>query len=147
MTKNWDDYDEKYIKIKFNSDEELPLNKTIENQLTTIVVRAVFLDECLINYENVNYDRINVSEGIDINKWYETSVTKACGIFHYWYYWQWWWWLWIVFMVWLTNERCLVLFPAGTIVWDRHHCESPTRCEQDEWSCDNHYTTTPRLKL
>ena len=87
MTKNWDDYDEKYIKIKFNSDEELPLNKTIENQLTTIVVRAVFLDECLINYENVNYDRIDVSEGIDINKWYETSVSKACGIFHYWYYW------------------------------------------------------------
>ena len=24
-----DDYDEKYMKIKFNSDDELPLNKTI----------------------------------------------------------------------------------------------------------------------
>ena len=26
-TKNSDDYDEKYMKIKFNSDDELPLNK------------------------------------------------------------------------------------------------------------------------
>ena len=28
-TKNSDDYDEKYIKIKFDSDDILPLNKTI----------------------------------------------------------------------------------------------------------------------
>ena len=48
-----DNYGEKYMKMKFNSDVELPLNKMIE-----IVVRAVFyennkyypqvlLDECL----------------------------------------------------------------------------------------------------
>ena len=30
ITKNSDDYDEKYIKSKFNSDDELPINKTIE---------------------------------------------------------------------------------------------------------------------
>ena len=30
ITKNSDDYDEKYIKIKFNLDDELPLNKMIE---------------------------------------------------------------------------------------------------------------------
>ena len=58
ITKNSDDYDEKYMKIKFNSDDELPLNKTIEIPTMTIVVRAVFhennkyypqvfLDECL----------------------------------------------------------------------------------------------------
>ena len=29
ITKNSDDYNEKYEKIKFNSDDELPLNKTI----------------------------------------------------------------------------------------------------------------------
>ena len=29
ITKNSDDYDEKYMKINFNSDDELPLNKTI----------------------------------------------------------------------------------------------------------------------
>ena len=30
ITKNADDYDEKYMKIKFGSDDELPLNKMIE---------------------------------------------------------------------------------------------------------------------
>ena len=60
VTKNSDDYDydEKYVKIKLNSDDELPLNKTVEIPTITIVVRAifhennkyypqVFLDECL----------------------------------------------------------------------------------------------------
>ena len=42
ITENSDDYDEKYIKIKFNSDEELLLNKTIEIN-NIIVGRAVFL--------------------------------------------------------------------------------------------------------
>ena len=37
-----DDYHEKYIKIKFDSDDELPLNKTIKIPIITIVVRAVF---------------------------------------------------------------------------------------------------------
>ena len=58
MTENSDDYDEKYMKIKFNSDNELPLNKMIEILSMIIAVRAVFhennkyyrkffLDECL----------------------------------------------------------------------------------------------------
>ena len=58
MTKNSDDYDEKYMKIKFNSDDELPLNKTMEIPSMTIIVRPdfhenneyyphVFLDENL----------------------------------------------------------------------------------------------------
>ena len=42
ITKNSDDYDEKYMKIKFNSDDKLPLNKTIKIRTITIVVRAVF---------------------------------------------------------------------------------------------------------
>ena len=42
ITKTFDEYDEKYMKIKHNSDDELHLNKTIENNNTTIVVRAVF---------------------------------------------------------------------------------------------------------
>ena len=46
VTKNSDDYDydEKYIKIKFDSDDELPLNKTIEIPTITVVVRAIFLE-------------------------------------------------------------------------------------------------------
>ena len=60
ITKTLDDYDEKCenVKIKFNLDDYLPLNKTIEIHNTTKVVRAafyeyskyylhVFLDECL----------------------------------------------------------------------------------------------------
>ena len=42
ITKNPDDYDEEYMKIKFNSDGELPLNKTIEISSMIIVVRAIF---------------------------------------------------------------------------------------------------------
>ena len=36
-------YDEKYMKIKFNSDDHLPLNKLIKIHNATIVVRAVFM--------------------------------------------------------------------------------------------------------
>ena len=53
-----DNYDKKYVKIKFNSDGELSLDKTIEIPSMIIVARAifhennkyspkVFLDECL----------------------------------------------------------------------------------------------------
>ena len=49
------------MKIKFNSDDNLPLNKTIEIPIVTIVVRAtfhenkyysqIFLDECSYKLE------------------------------------------------------------------------------------------------
>ena len=38
ITKNSDYYDEKYMKIKLNSDDELPLNKTTEIPTMTMVV-------------------------------------------------------------------------------------------------------------
>ena len=44
ITKNLDDYDEKYMQIKFNSDDELPLNKMIEIPIMIIVFRAIFLE-------------------------------------------------------------------------------------------------------
>ena len=44
MTRKSGDYDEKYMKIKFNSDDELPLNKMIELPTMTVVVRAIFLE-------------------------------------------------------------------------------------------------------
>ena len=58
MTKNLDDYDEKYMEIKFKSNDKLPLSKIVEIRNMIIVVRAtfhennkyyrqVFLDECL----------------------------------------------------------------------------------------------------
>ena len=42
ITKNSDDYDENYMKVKVNSDGDLPLNKTIETYDATIFVWAVF---------------------------------------------------------------------------------------------------------
>ena len=58
ITKKSDDYDEKYMKIKFNSDEQLPLNNTTEIPGMRLVVRTnfpennkyypqFFLEECL----------------------------------------------------------------------------------------------------
>ena len=58
ITKNLGDCNEKYIKLKFNSNEKLSLNETKEIPSMIIVVRAIiyennkyypqlFLDECL----------------------------------------------------------------------------------------------------
>ena len=41
ITIKLDYYDQKHMKIKFNSDDELPLNKAIELLSMIIVVRAV----------------------------------------------------------------------------------------------------------
>ena len=48
---NSDDYDKKYMKIKFNLDDELPLNKMIEIPSVIIVVRAAF-------HENKYYPQV-----------------------------------------------------------------------------------------
>ena len=42
VTKNWDGYQEKYMKIKFCLNDDLPLNKTIKIYNVTIVVGTVF---------------------------------------------------------------------------------------------------------
>ena len=36
-----------------------------------------------MNYKMLEYDRIDISEDIDINK---TSASKKCAICHYWYF-------------------------------------------------------------
>ena len=72
------------MKVKFNSDDELPLNKAIEIPSMTIVVRAIFLENYpQVFFKMLYYDRIEVSEAIDVNK---TSVSKECDICHYWYF-------------------------------------------------------------
>ena len=45
ITKISDEYDEKYMKIKFNSDEELLVNKTTKILSLIIPFRAVFLEK------------------------------------------------------------------------------------------------------
>ena len=83
----------KNIKIKLDSDDKLPLNKTIQIPVMVIVVKyifyennkyyPVFLDKCLWNIKRLYYDRIDVSRGIDVNK---TSASKECDICQYLYF-------------------------------------------------------------
>ena len=58
------DYEKDYMKIKFNSDDDLPLNKPLKFNAVTIIIRSafeeggklypqVFLDDTFMNYENV----------------------------------------------------------------------------------------------
>ena len=70
ITKKSDDYDEKYMKIKFNLDDELPLNKTIELPNMIIVLRSAFHEN---NIKIPYYDRVDISERSDVNK---TSESK-----------------------------------------------------------------------
>ena len=91
ITKNSDDYNKKHMKIKFNSDDELSLDKPIKIPSIAIVVGAVFhendkyypqefIDESLYK---LYYDRIDVFEGIDVDK---TSASKEWDVCHYWYF-------------------------------------------------------------
>ena len=44
ITENSDDYGEKYMKIKFSSDNEQPLNKTIKIPSMIVVVTSIFIE-------------------------------------------------------------------------------------------------------
>ena len=39
------DYGKDYMKIKFNSDDDLPLNKLLKFRLMTIIIRCVFSED------------------------------------------------------------------------------------------------------
>ena len=71
------------MKIKFNLDGDLPLNKVIEIPNVIIVARTVFYEiKNVIHNVYINYDgRIAISEGIDVNK---RSASKNLDIWHNW---------------------------------------------------------------
>ena len=80
-----------YIKVKFNSDDDLTLNKLLKCHAITIIIRFVFEEDgklypqvfqmtLYMKYEMLEYDRSHISEGIDVNK---TSASKECDICHY----------------------------------------------------------------
>ena len=59
------------MKVKFNSDDNLFLNKTLKLHTLTIIFRSVFeeSDKCeSYSKKTLQYERIDVSEGTDINK-------------------------------------------------------------------------------
>ena len=83
-----------YARIGVNIDDDLPLNKPIKFPTLTIIIRCVFqegetlypriyLDECLYELKVLEYDRVGISEGIDIKK---TNASKECKICHFWYF-------------------------------------------------------------
>ena len=43
----------------------------------------MFLDKCFCELQKIEYDRIDVSEGVDINK---TNASRQCDICDYWYF-------------------------------------------------------------
>ena len=58
------EYDKDYMKIKFNSDYDIPLNKQLNCPTITVIIRnifekdgkyysQIFLDECLYEYKIV----------------------------------------------------------------------------------------------
>ena len=91
ITKNSDGYDEKYVKIKFNLDDELPLNKMIEIPTMTIVVWAVFdenkyyaqifLDECLYKLQIISKWYIMIE--LTFLKELHQKCIKECDVCHY----------------------------------------------------------------
>ena len=76
ITNNSDNYDEKHLKIKFNSDDNLLLKKcwnlkTWKQIWDPFFIKAtntmhIFLDECLHKLKILEYDRIVVSKGADV---------------------------------------------------------------------------------
>ena len=88
------------MKIKFNTDDNLPLNKSLKLDLLAIMVRCIFEEDgkffpqlyqttvymsylSQATYKCQNKIKTDISEGIDVNK---TSASKEYDICHYWYF-------------------------------------------------------------
>ena len=76
-------YYDNYVKIKFNTDDNIPLNKIIYFPTTTIIIRSITQKDGKYYPQLLQYDSIDISEGSDTNK---TSASKECNICHYWYF-------------------------------------------------------------
>ena len=81
------------MKIKFNSDDNLPLTKPLRFLLMAIIIRCVFSKNgkfypqrffirylIRVSIKMLWYQKIDVAEGIDVNK---TCASKECEICHY----------------------------------------------------------------
>ena len=94
MTNNSENFEEKYRKMKLNSDYDLPLRKILKLHITVIVAMyhfhegnkyytQDFLDKCLYKLSMLKYDRVDVFKGIDVNK---TNGLREFIICHYWHF-------------------------------------------------------------
>ena len=82
------------MKIKFNSDDDLPLNKPLKFHAMTIIIRSVFkedgkpypqlfLDDNLYDYKNATVRR---NWCFRRNWRCKTSLSKECELCHYWFF-------------------------------------------------------------
>ena len=53
VTKDEYDYENNYMKTKFNSDDDLPLNKPLKFHLMTITIRSVFVEDGKWYFKNI----------------------------------------------------------------------------------------------
>ena len=76
------------MKVKFNLDDDLPLQKTLQLHNMIIFVKATFqednkyyptffMNECSYKLKMIYFDRIDISEGFDANK---TNASDECDI-------------------------------------------------------------------
>ena len=89
------EYGNYFMKIKFNTDNNLLLNKPLKLHLLTIIARCIFeedikfylqlyLDDCLHDLKTmIQLDRTEDSPGIDLNR---TDKSKECKICYYNYF-------------------------------------------------------------
>ena len=75
ITERSDDYDENYIKIKFNSGDHLPLNKAIEihNVIIVVMVELKFLKEFMLIRQVSEKSVIFVTIGFFLNKGFKSQ--------------------------------------------------------------------------
>ena len=72
------DYGKDYMKIKFNSDDDLPLNKPLKFHAMTIIIRSVFEEDGKL------YSQLFLDDTLyDVNK---TGASKEYELCHYWYF-------------------------------------------------------------
>ena len=72
------------MKIRFKSNDDLPLNKPIKLCILTIFIRSVFSEDRKF-YSQLFLD--DVSERIDVNK---RSASKKCELCYYWFFKKYW---------------------------------------------------------
>ena len=94
ITNNSDNYNEKYMKMKFNSNDDSALKKTLEHHNMILVVRSVFMKAAnitrkfcqrnvCINYKCQNTIELMCGKELML---IETDGSRECIICNYWYF-------------------------------------------------------------
>ena len=83
------------MKVKFKSNNMLPVDKTVNIHLATVIIRSIsaqdgkyyrklYLDDGLYeSWKMLEYVKLDISEGIDNDM---SNKSKECMLCHYWYF-------------------------------------------------------------